>query len=98
MKGHRFSFRYIMPANISALVGVLAWLFSLTAHAAEASPVAASLGSEGPMPVATEAEVPYQDSKDTHRFNTWLDEAIFTEISPVTAPEVGIALPDDQDH
>jgi hypothetical protein len=100
MKDHRFSSRCVTPASVSISVvvgvGVLSSVLCMTALGAEAA--LPPMVSESPSPVPTEAEAPYQDSKGYSRSNRWLDEAIFTEISPVTAPEVGVALPDDQDH
>ena len=50
------------------------------------------------LPIATatqEAEAAYQivDGSSPER---WLDEAVFTEISPLIIPDVGVALPEDQ--
>ena len=63
----------------------------------------AALGGEAPMPdaapvpVPQEAEAAHQDMKGQDGAAPALDEAIFTEISPLTIPEIGIALPADQE-
>ena len=53
-------------------------------------------------PLPPEAEAAHQDlrvEEGARRVTTgMLDEAIFTEISPLTIPEIGVALPADQDH
>lgn len=77
---------------LSAASGVLA---------AEAPPPA--VGLEGVLPpLPPEAEAAHQDLRGEEgagRVTTgMLDEAIFTEISPLTIPEIGVALPADQDH
>ncbi len=65
-----------------------------------ASPVSAAqaittdLSAEPPPP---EAEAANQDLTGTKSADNRLDEAIFTEISPLTIPEIGIALPPDQE-
>jgi hypothetical protein len=78
----------------------LLWL-ALSFFGAFAGPVA--VAAEAPPPLPPEAEAAHQDlqgesgaarSKAEER----LDEAIFTEISPLTIPETGIALPADQEH
>lgn len=51
-----------------------------------------------PDPVPVEAEAPHQDLKAHERKDLWLDEAVFTEISPLTIPEQGVRLPEDQEH
>ncbi len=60
------------------------------------------MGSNLP-PLPPEAEAAHQDLRnDPGSSHTAtgkaLDEAIFTEISPLTIPEVGVALPADQEH
>ncbi len=67
-----------------ALTGLL---LPLTATAQEAPP---------PEPLPPQAEAAYQDLKAETREPVVLDEAVFTEISPLTEPELGIRLPDDQ--
>jgi hypothetical protein len=49
-----------------------------------------------PPPVPPAAEAAHQDLRDADARREALDEAIFTDISPLTVPEVGIALPADQ--
>jgi hypothetical protein len=56
-------------------------------------------GSEmSPLPVPVEAEAANQDLIAVSTAPKLLDEAIFTEISPLTIPEIGITLPADQEH
>ena len=88
---------------------VLAWLVALLAAcpfswAAEAPPsdqmndlqMSAVLIESSPLPVPPEAESAYQDLVTDNVQEIWLEEAVFTEISPLTIPEVGIVLPPDQ--
>ena len=63
-----------------------------TAWAAEAIPTDMGVG-----PLPPEAEAAHQDLIGSKTSDNWLDEAIFTEISPLTIPEIGIALPPDQE-
>jgi len=63
------------------------------AIAAEAAPF-----DSPPAPLPPEAEAAYQDLLEDRRIDVWLDEAVFTEITPVMVPEVGIKLPPDQDQ
>ena len=74
------------------LLGLLSFvtLAALPAVAAEA-PVT-------PPPVPTDAEAAHQDLLRDDSREKSLDEAIFTEISPLTIPEIGIRLPEDQEH
>jgi hypothetical protein len=56
-------------------------------------------GSEfGPEALPNAAEAAYQDLREGEGQEIWLEEAVFTEISPIAVPEVGIALPPDQEH
>ena len=83
----------------------LALLMMLTAGqlwAAEA-PLPDLLAAESVLPLPPEAEAAHQDLRGREGAShsvagKTLDEAIFTEISPLTIPEIGIALPADQDH
>ena len=92
--------RYVMPAErVHArsgwpgfVTGLLLVLFACAAVGAEAP-----MPQTAPVPVPVEAEAAHQDLKGDHRAPTALDEAIFTEISPLTIPEIGIALPPDQE-
>jgi hypothetical protein len=75
---------------------------SLAGMAAEA-PLADAGGSQSVLPLPPEAEAAHQDLLGKGRGNRSasgksLDEAIFTEISPLTIPEIGLALPADQEH
>ena len=70
--------------------------------AAEA-PLLELTGSDNLLPPPPEAEAAHQDLRGRDEAShsvagKTLDEAIFTEISPLTIPEIGIALPVDQDH
>ena len=69
------------------LVGVFGLLLPVLVNAAEAPT---------PQPLPPQAESAYQDLNVETREPVALDEAVFTEISPVTEPELGIRLPDDQ--
>ncbi|MEM8767053.1 MAG: hypothetical protein AAGE43_06400 [Pseudomonadota bacterium] len=51
-----------------------------------------------PPPLPPEAEAAHQDLLRDKNAEKSLDEAIFTEISPLTIPEIGIRLPEDQEH
>ena len=61
---------------------------------------ARGIASEPPavldLPVSQDAEAAHQLEADRVRLDWRLDPAIFTEISPVNAPEVAIKLPEDQ--
>lgn len=69
-----------------ALIGLL--LLPLSAWPAE---------GPAPEPLPPEAEAAYQDLHAETREPVALDEAVFTEISPVTVPELGVRLPEDQE-
>lgn len=60
-------------------------------QAAEAVPT-----TEVPAGPPAKVEAAQQDLNRTLPVETWLDEAVFTEISPLSIPEIGIALPLDQ--
>jgi hypothetical protein len=79
------------------LLGLLL-LVASTAFGAEAPVSAGSTPLIAPEPLPPEAEAAHLDAVDDQRREVWLDEAIFTEITPVTEPELGIRLPADQDH
>jgi hypothetical protein len=89
----------VMPAE--RLPGKPFWL-NLAAGFLLVLPVATTLGADAPtpdiapVPVPVEAEAAHQDLKAHDDEPKSLDEAIFTEISPLTIPEIGIALPPDQ--
>ena len=95
----RFAMRTDLPSTHPKFVSgwcafalLILCLPAASLRAAEAIPV--DLGS-GPLP--PEAEAAHQDLIGTQTPVSWLDEAIFTEISPLTIPEVGVALPPDQE-
>ncbi len=83
----RIGFRSRFSAALFVLF--LAWI-SASAVAAEAA--------APPPPVPPEAEAAHQDLLRGEDPEKSLDEAIFTEISPLTIPEIGIRLPEDQEH
>ena len=93
----------VMPADGGRgwrLSGALFWL-ALSFSGALAGPVA--LAAEAPPPLPPQAEAAHQDLQGKSggarsKVEESLDEAIFTEISPLTIPETGIALPADQEH
>lgn len=84
MKGPSSTGRSAMRAS-GRLLFLFLLLIAATSRAAEAPP--------SPPP---EAEAGHQDLDRRESPEIWLDEAVFTEISPLTVPEVGIALPPDQ--
>ena len=78
---------------------------SLDGLAAEAPLPQVGIGSQPSLlpPLPPEAEAAHQDLRDSDSrrravAGTSLDEAIFTEISPLTIPENGLRLPEDQEH
>ena len=77
-----------------ALVAAVGW--SMSCGAAEAPVGESAGGAPVQAPLPPEAEAAHQDLVSDRRGGRWLDEAVFTEISPVTVPEIGIALPPDQ--
>lgn len=80
---------------VSVRTGVLLLVLCLPAAAACAAQAG---GSEPPpAPPPPEAEAAAQDLTRRKSADRWLDEAIFTEISPLTIPEIGIVLPPDQE-
>ena len=80
-------------------VTVLAALLFLTSLAVAAEAPVEVVGSEDPLPpLPPSAEAAQQDMIGPASTEASLDEAIFTEISALTVPEVGIALPQDQEH
>ena len=72
-------------------------LLAVAASAAEA-PLVMPGADAGLPPLPPVAEAAHQDLvAGEERQEIWLDEAVFTEISPLTIPEVGLALPADQE-
>ncbi len=66
-------------------------------------PTFGAVAAEAPLPPPPEAEAAHQDLKGNSgdrpsEGERSEDEAIFTEISPLTIPEIGVALPADQEH
>ncbi len=77
--------------RLLALLGLLA---AAGGHAAEAPEA-----PEAPVPpplVSPEAEAPHQVVVESEQRVRWLDPAVFTDISPLTQPDIGIRLPPDQ--
>ena len=79
-------------------LAVLALSGSTAVHSAEALPLGFDGVNSAPLPVPVEAEAAHQDLVSPEKQEIWLDEAVFTDISPLTVPEIGIALPADQEH
>jgi hypothetical protein len=75
------------------VLGLVGLCVAIGAWGAEAPPVP----QPDPAPLPPQAEAADQDLKRRERERTPLDEAVFTEISPLTIPEVGIRLPPDQE-
>lgn len=85
--------RALRNAGLRSLTaGLLLLLTGSAAFAGEAP-----MPDAAPGPVPAEAEAAHQDMKGHDGAPPALDEAIFTEISPLTIPEIGIALPPDQE-
>lgn len=64
-----------------------------SAAAAEA-PVMPQSGAVELIP--PQAEAPYQVAEEGEQKVRWLDPALFTEITPLTVPDVAVKLPEDQ--
>ncbi len=78
---------------------LLALLVVLPAHApAQDAPPAVEPPPQPEQLLPPEAEAPYQVLVEARQRVRWLDEAVFTDISPLTVPEKGIRLPEDQQH
>ena len=67
--------------------------------------VGAVQAAEAPQPTPVEvklippaAEAPYQVIRETQQQVRWLDPTIFTEISPLSVPDVALKLPADQEE
>ncbi|MDH3640760.1 MAG: hypothetical protein OES38_01605 [Gammaproteobacteria bacterium] len=81
--------RALFRSTVSLLAAGLVVGASATAHASEPP-------ADLDLPVSQDAEAAHQIEADRVRLDWRLDPAIFTEISPVNAPEVAIKLPADQ--
>jgi len=80
-----------------ALAGAMAMIgMAVHGHATEQPPPAADLSVSQGLPVSLAAEATYQVQADQVRYDWRLDPAIFTDISPVNAPDIAIKLPADQ--
>lgn len=81
--------------TIASGVALALLLASGALRAADAPEVTPS--SDLPASLASpEIEAPYEVARQRPRQIRTLDPAIFTDISPLTAPDVGIRLPPDQ--
>ncbi len=80
-----------VPIRVRLVLGGLLAGLSWPALAAQAPPAA-------PAPVPVRAEVPQQDLDPPEERKLPMDEAVFTDISPLTVPEVGVRLPEDQQY
>jgi len=80
-------------SGLSVTAASLLLGFACAAGAAEA-PVS-DLPAEGVL-IPPQAEAPYQVSREGEQKIRWLDPALFTEISPLTVPDVAVKLPEDQ--
>ena len=89
-----FSGRCVMRASIRLfLIGLGATC--MLGQAAEAPPFE-SMGELSTESVPIAAEASYQIALPSDK-GRMLDEALFTEISPVSVPEMGLRLPKDQE-
>ena len=98
-----FSGRCAMHTSFSSALRTSIWVLAAClgivgpfAHATEAPPSVPMESPAEPAPVPIEAEAPYQVATPAGNERQF-DEALFTEISPVSVPEVGIRLPSDQE-
>jgi len=80
-------------SGLSATAASLLLGFACAAGAAEAPMI--DLAVEGVL-IPPQAEAPYQVSREGEQRVRWLDPALFTEISPLTIPDVAVKLPEDQ--
>lgn len=85
---------YLAGRLRTGLLVALLFLVAGTAFAAEAP--TADTTAVHPMPVPVSTEAAQLDLNRVAASDSWLDEAVFTEISPLSIPEIGIALPADQ--
>ena len=91
MMASRFSGRSAIAVRLAFCAGVLA--VGLVANAAEAP---APVISSPSVLVPPEAEAPYQIATESDQKVRWLDSAVFTEITPLSVPDVAVKLPEDQ--
>ena len=104
MLRHAFSGRFAMdvePAFRTGRALLAAWLLLAVlpgAAVAQEAPLPAAEPAAEPPPLPVEAEVPQQDLLPGQHRTLPLEEAVFTEISPLTIPEIGIRLPADQQY
>jgi len=90
MTVRRYSGLSAIAAEFGA--GLLLTLLALSSHAAEAPQGGSATSVEI---ISPEAEAPYQVSREGEQ-QRWLDPAVFTEISPLSVPDVAVKLPSDQ--
>lgn len=88
--------RYFGRSAMAArwLLGFIAALGATFGYAAD-GPVAPE--PPPPEPLSPEVEAPHQVAVEGQQRVRWLDPAVFTEISPLTLPDIGIRLPADQE-
>ena len=101
MMDHSFSGRSAMaskPRLAILLLLLQSLLLVAGAFAAEAPAVSDGGVSGMPEPLGPEGEAAYQDQRPGEPGELQLDEAVFTEILPITVPELAIKLPADQEH
>lgn len=79
----------VIRSKRSLAFAVLMTAAAATSHAAE-QPLPPDL------PAGTDAQAAHQVRADQARRDWRLDPAIFTDISPVNAPEIAVKLPEDQ--
>ena len=94
-EGLNLALRCCLALGLSLALGTLPQDYAAAAEAPLSGPMVVDAD---PLPLPPVAEAAHQDLKGEKRQTPWLEEAIFTEISPVTVPEIGIALPSDQDQ
>jgi len=80
-------------SGLSVTAASLLLGFACAAGAAEAPVI--DLPAELVL-IPPQAEAPYQVSREGEQKIRWLDPALFTEISPLTVPDVAVKLPEDQ--
>ncbi len=100
MRPRDFTGRYNMNTNV---VDPLRWLANLLFGAVRLAGVVVLVCSAPLLADEFPADAPELDAESGHRieepggWRDWrLDPAVFTEISPVTATEIAIKLPEDQ--
>ncbi|MCZ6710474.1 MAG: hypothetical protein O7B25_08935 [Gammaproteobacteria bacterium] len=80
----------IIRVLFTVTLAVAAAAIPRSGHSTEQPP------SPAPSPVSQAAEATYQVDADLLRNDWRMDPAMFTDISPVNAPDIAIRLPEDQ--